>query len=103
MKLWNFAWGPYPRRLTLYLREKPLPIECHEVEFPHRPELWPPGFLRSLNPAHSLPVLETDTGQRIGQSLAILEYLEECFPSPSLPCSTRPRRTSGSGRDRVAA
>jgi len=85
LKLHNFTWGPYPRRLTLYLAEKPgLDIELVEVEFPHQPERWPEGFLRSLNPAHSLPVLETENGVRIRQSLAILEYLEERFPSPGL-------------------
>lgn len=85
MRLYNFPWGPYPRRLAYYLAEKGISdIDLVEVEFPHRPELWPPGFLLDLNPAHSLPVLDTGTGVRIGQSLAILEYLEERYPSPIL-------------------
>jgi glutathione S-transferase len=85
MKLYNFGWGPYPRRLTLYLAEKDIPdIELIEVEFPHRPELWPESFLLKLNPAHSLPVLEIGHGVRIGQSIAILEYLEEQYPTPNM-------------------
>jgi glutathione S-transferase len=85
MKLYNFPWGPYPRRLTHYLGEKNISdIELVPVEFPHKPERWPPNFLNSLNAAHSLPVLETETGARIGQSIAILEYLEERYPKPNL-------------------
>ena len=85
MKLYNFAWGPYPRRLTHYLAEKGITdVQLIEVEFPHRHELWPPGFLLDLNPAHSLPVLETEEGLWIGQSIAILEYLEERYPEPNL-------------------
>jgi glutathione S-transferase len=85
LKLYNFGWGPYPRRVTLYLSEKHgVDIERVEVEFPHQPDRWPAGFLRSLNPAHSLPVLETERGVRIRQSLAILEYLEERHPDPTL-------------------
>lgn len=85
MKLYNFSWGPYPRRVAYYLAEKGIrDVDFVEVEFPHMPELWPPGFLMDLNPAHSLPVLDTGEVVKIGQSLAILEYLEERYPSPNL-------------------
>lgn len=84
MKLYNFPWGPYPRRLSYYLAEKGInDVELLEVEFPHQPELWPAGFLLNLNPAHSLPVLEL-ADAKIGQSIAILEYLEEHYPNPNL-------------------
>ncbi len=95
MKLFNFAWGPYPRRLTLYLAEKGIDaIERVEVEFPHQPELWPPSFLLALNPAHSLPVLDTGDGTKIGQSVAILEYLEERYPEPNLIGTTAEARAA---------
>lgn len=85
MKLYNFSWGPYPRRVTIYLAEKNIAdLELIEVEFPHRPELWPSGFLRNLNPGHSLPVLDLGDGQSIGQSIAILEYLEERYPETNM-------------------
>jgi glutathione S-transferase len=93
MKLYNFPWGPYPRRLTLYLAEKEIAdIELVEHEFPHRPDLYPEGYLLRLNPAHSLPVLEADGGIRLGQSIAILEYLEECYPTPNMLGSTAGER-----------
>ena len=38
---------------------------------------------RALNPMRELPVLMVN-GQPIAQSVAILEYLEECHPKPSL-------------------
>lgn len=83
--LYNFAWGPYPRRVTIYLAEKGIKdIELIEVEFPHRPELWPDDFLLELNPAHSLPVLELGDGVRIGQSVPILEYFEETSAAPGM-------------------
>jgi glutathione S-transferase len=85
MKLYNFPWGPYPRRVTLYLAEKGIiDLELVNVEFPHKPERWPPGFLRTLNPAGALPVLDTADGAMIRQSIAILEYLEERYPSPNM-------------------
>ena len=43
----------------------------------HRPEH------RSLNPMRELPVLIVD-GQPVAQSMAILEYLEEVYPTPAL-------------------
>lgn len=95
MKLYNFPWGPYPRRLTLYLAEKGIgDIDLVEVEFPHRPELWPDAFLIGLNPAHSLPVLDVGNGTRIGQSVAILEYLEERCAGPDLLGKTREARAA---------
>lgn len=85
MKLYNFSWGPYPRRLTIYLAEKKITdLPLLEVEFPHQPDLWPPGFLKALNPAHSLPVLDLGDDRSIGQSIAILEYLEEVHPASNM-------------------
>ena len=43
----------------------------------------PPGEYKRLNPQGLLPLLEVD-GRTIAQSSAILEYLEESFPTPSL-------------------
>ncbi len=39
---------------------------------------------RALNPAQAVPVLLLEQGEVIVQSVAILEYLEVCFPSPAL-------------------
>lgn len=39
---------------------------------------------RRLNPQTLIPTLETDSGERLSQSLAICEYLEERHPTPAL-------------------
>lgn len=38
----------------------------------------------AINPQKLLPVLKTDSGQLLTQSLAIIEYLEETHPQPAL-------------------
>jgi maleylpyruvate isomerase len=43
----------------------------------------PPGEYRRINPQGLLPALETNGGI-IAQSSAILDYLEETFPSPPI-------------------
>ncbi len=43
----------------------------------------PPGEYQRINPQQLLPTLEVD-GHFIAQSAAILDYLEERFPSPAL-------------------
>ena len=43
----------------------------------------PPGAYRELNPQGLLPALDVD-GRIIAQSSAILDYLEEVYPVPSL-------------------
>lgn len=42
-----------------------------------------PAYL-ALNPQGRVPMLCTDEGERLIQSPAILEYLEECYPEPAL-------------------
>jgi maleylpyruvate isomerase len=48
-----------------------------------RGEQRAPAFL-ALNPQGLLPVLETESGAVLTQSLAILEWLEETVPAPAL-------------------
>lgn len=85
MKLYDFSWGPYPQRVTTYLKEKNIPdVEVIDLEPPLDKASWPPAFLLALNPAGTLPTLDVGNGSVVRQSLAILEYLEELFPSPNM-------------------
>ncbi|MCR9159076.1 MAG: glutathione S-transferase N-terminal domain-containing protein [Nannocystaceae bacterium] len=81
MKLYQFAWGPYPRRIHIYAAEKGIDdLELVEVDV-IAGEQHTPAFL-AKNPAGTVPVLETDSGACIGQSVAILEYLETRYGGP---------------------
>ena len=85
MKLYDFSWGPYPQRVTIYLKEKGISdIEIINIEPPLEKKDWPPAFLLKLNPAGSLPVLEVGDGTVIRQSLAILDYFEERLETPTM-------------------
>ncbi|AUW57774.1 hypothetical protein C1T17_06315 [Sphingobium sp. SCG-1] len=48
----------------------------------------PPPELERLSPLATVPILQTDDGTLIRSSIAILEYLEEHWPAPSLLCET---------------
>jgi maleylacetoacetate isomerase len=55
-----------------------------------------PGY-RALNPAGAVPALEGATSRPLTQSLAILEWLDETYPSPPL----MPRDAEGRARVRA--
>ena len=87
MKLFTFPIAPNPTKVRLYLAEKraldcPIPIEEVTVSLLEGEQRAPAHLAR--NPFGSLPVLETDEGAFLFESLAIIEYLEELHPEPSL-------------------
>lgn len=72
--------SPVARRVWIALLEKDItyqPVVVNLNGDQHKPE-----FLK-LNPFHRVPVL-VDDGFSIVESLAILDYLEKKFPTPSL-------------------
>ncbi|MGE0824007.1 MAG: glutathione S-transferase N-terminal domain-containing protein [Candidatus Binatia bacterium] len=85
MKLYVFQIAPNPTKVRLYLAEKAVAgavIDLPQVSVnlvkgeQKKPELV------ALNPLGRLPVLELDDGSALTESLAIIEYLEECYPEP---------------------
>lgn len=38
----------------------------------------------ALNPSKGVPLLVTDDGMHLSQSLAIIQYLDDCYPEPAL-------------------
>lgn len=82
MKLYSFFGAPNPRKVLVYLGEKGLKIPTQEVNI-ITGENRTPEFL-AKNPLGGLPVLELDDGSHLTESLAIIEYLEETQPKPSL-------------------
>jgi glutathione S-transferase len=88
-------WHPLsiiPWRVRIALREKGLACEEMKVDVYSSPRRSA-EFL-ALNPFGQIPVLE-DEGLVIAESIAILEYLEERHPSPSLmPADVAARATA---------
>lgn len=80
MKLYDLAWGPWTRRVTIYIKEKGITdIEIVPLRYGEQrdPEMV------AKNPLSFLPTLELEDGRCLFDSLAIIEYLEECYPSPN--------------------
>jgi glutathione S-transferase len=82
MKLYDFPQSPNCRKVRIYLAEKGLTLPLHPVNL-LAGEQRSPEFLRR-NPFGAVPILELDDGAVIPESLAIIEYLEEHHPQPSL-------------------
>jgi len=72
-------------RVRTALHFKGIPFERRVINLsPNAGEQHTPEF-RALNPSGQVPVLIPDEGARpIAQSMAILAYLEERFPTPPL-------------------
>lgn len=70
----------YRVRIALHLKGVAFEERTHDltVGAHHSPEF------RKLNPAGAVPALEGGTRQPLTQSLAIMEWLEETYPSPPL-------------------
>lgn len=74
--------GPNPRVVTMFIAEKGIEVPRAWVDI-MRGENREPGYL-ALNPAGHTPLLETDGGAQICETVAICEYLEELHPAPVL-------------------
>jgi len=85
--LYHLWLSPMSRKVRLVLGEKKLPFELRfERTWERRPE-----FL-AMNPAGKVPVLEDEDGAVVADSYAIVEYLEERYPEPSLLGKTAAER-----------
>jgi len=87
MKLYMFQVAPNPTKVRLYLAEKiaggaVIDIPQVSINLPKGEHRKPEHLAR--NPLGRLPVLELNDGSCLTESLAIIEYLEECYPNPPL-------------------
>lgn len=94
MKLYNFFRSGTSHRLRIALNLKGLPFEYVPVDL--RREQHLARDFRAINPQGLVPALETD-GKVLIQSPAIIEWLEEKYPTPAL------LPTDADGRARVRA
>ena len=82
MKLYNYFRSSASFRVRIALELKGLPYEyfpVHLVKGEHKQA----GYA-AVSPTLLVPTLELETGERLGQSMAIIEYLDETHPEPPL-------------------
>jgi maleylacetoacetate isomerase len=97
MKLYNYFRSSASFRVRIALELKGLPYDylpVHLVKGEHRQEKY-----AAVSPSGLVPTLETDDGQLLSQSMAIIEYLDETHPQPPL----LPRDAIGRARVRALA
>lgn len=82
MKLYTYFRSSAAYRVRIALALKGVPYESAFVHLVKR-EQKAADYL-ALNPQGRVPALETDAGEILVQSPAILEWIEETWPEPSL-------------------
>jgi len=82
MKLFDVTAAPNPRRVRIFIAEKGIEVPMVQVDM-RGGEQRTPDYLR-MNPSGKIPVLETDEGEFIAESVAICRYLEALHPEPNL-------------------
>src|SRR5437868_7866989 len=83
MKLYDEHYpAPNPRKVRIFLAEKGLTVDL--VHVPMRERAHKAAEFMQKNALGQLPVLETDDGAFISESLAICRYLEELHPAKPL-------------------
>ena len=83
MKLYNESYpAPNPRKVRIYLAEKGLSVELVHVSMSQRAHKA--AEFMAKNSLGQLPVLKTDDGQFISESIAICRYFEAMHPQPPL-------------------
>ena len=82
MRLYNYFRSSASFRVRIALELKGLSydyIPVHLVKGEHKQASYV-----SVSPTSLVPTLELETGERLGQSMAIIEYLDETHPEPAL-------------------
>jgi maleylacetoacetate isomerase/maleylpyruvate isomerase len=82
MKLFNYFRSSASFRVRIALELKGLAYDyapVHLVKGEHKQEKY-----AAVSPTLLVPTLELDSGEHLGQSMAIIEYLDETHPEPPL-------------------
>jgi maleylacetoacetate isomerase len=82
MKLYSIPTSSASWRVRTVLHLKGVPFETVTVNMPAK-EQRTPAYGR-INPQNRVPALELDDGTILTQSLAIIDYLEQTHPEPSV-------------------
>ena len=82
MKLYNFFRSGTSHRLRIALNLKGVSAEYVAIDL--RTEQHLKDAFKAINPQQLVPALALDAGQVLIQSPAIIEWLEEAYPTPAL-------------------
>lgn len=82
MKLYSFPTSSASWRVRTVLHLKGIPFETITVNIPEK-EQRGAAYLK-INPQNRVPSLQLDDGTILTQSLAIIDYLEQIQPTPSI-------------------
>jgi maleylacetoacetate isomerase len=83
MKLYDYGYSSAAYRTRIALNLKGLDYDRVTIDLVKDGGQQHSASYKAVNPQELIPSLETD-GSVIGQSLAIIEYLDEVYPSPRL-------------------
>ena len=82
MKLYNYFRSSASFRVRIALQLKGLGydyVPVHLIKGEQKQAAY-----AAISPSLLVPTLELDSGERLGQSMAIIEYLDETHPEPPL-------------------
>jgi maleylacetoacetate isomerase len=82
MQLYTYYRSSAAFRVRIALALKNLPYESIPIHLGRGEHLH--DYYRAINPQRRVPALLLDDGNLLIQSLAIIEYLDEIYPSPPL-------------------
>lgn len=82
MKLYQSNASPNSRRVRIFLAEKSISMAIVPVDLGAKEQFS--DAYAAINPRRVVPTLVLDDGTAIGEVPAILRYLEEIYPEPSL-------------------
>lgn len=84
MKLYSYFRSSAAYRVRIALNLKGLPYETVPIHLVKDGGRHRSAEYRAINPQMRVPTLALSSGDRLIQSLAIIEYLDEVFPEPAL-------------------
>lgn len=84
MKFYDCSTAPSPRLVRMFIAEKGLTDRIETVDIALREGAHMTPEFRAINPNCTVPVLETDDGERFTSTQGCWHYLEAAFPEPPL-------------------
>ena len=100
MKFYTFWRSLATLRVRIALNLKGIPTEPVYVDLMAGHQMRPE--FKAVNPQMALPALVLDDGTVLFQSMAILEYLDEVYPTPNLMPTTPKARARVRGLAQIA-